>query len=248
MKKYKKTFRVILLIILLFLISILVVSFSKSSKTDRKIKDFTSRAVYVETIGDTEYYKVIKDKDFEDGTNVLTSHTDKYIGSTGDIYITSTDFTSFFVTKFFIRLLRSGHAGIVAQDDALKTYEIVGNNKNNKIDVYDNDWSELKNFNEYVVLRVKGVKTEEKEKLANHLESIKGCKYNYFFFLTPKNRYYCTDLVSRAYKDSLDIEISKENIVTGANMISSDNTYIIYYKKEVKNSDIRYQVYYLSED
>ena len=76
-----------------------------------------------------------------------------------------------------------------------------------------------------------------------------GMKYNYLFFINPKNRYYCTSLVSKCYEESQTNSISNNNIfVTGASMINNDNTYIIYYKERVNDSNIKYKVYFLSEE
>ena len=88
----------------------------------------------------------------------------------------------------------------------------------------------------------------KKDKLISYVDGIKGASYNPFFLAHIKDKYYCTDLITRAYSDSLDIDISKGGITTGAKMIENTNTYIIYYKREVNDGNIKYEVYFLGDE
>ena len=69
------------------------------------------------------------------------------------------------------------------------------------------------------------------------------------FCFLEKNRYYCTDLISRAYKTA-DINVNYDYLTTtGNDMIVSDNTYLIFCRQRVvKNKIEEYNIYYLCEE
>ena len=250
MMKVKKVFLIVVLI--LFIISLVCIATTEASsfKARREIKEFIKRGALIYTSEDTRYYKVIKEREYEDTNNIISDYSNNYIGTTGDIYLTCTDWGASVLTKYLCRRLYVGHAGLVSRTDASKLYEVVGNRKasDNVVKEYDNDWYELKHFKEEIILRVKEMDDSKKDKLISYVDSIKGANYNPFFLAHIKDKYYCTDLITRAYSDSLDIDISKGGITTGAKMIENTNTYIIYYKREVNDGNIKYEVYFLGDE
>ena len=248
-KKIKKLIsRVLIILIFILLLGIIIIR-NEDKQTRAVINDFVERASLVYTSSDTEYYKISKEHEYEDTSSKIVDHYDSNnVGTTGDIYLTSTDWGSSFFTKYICERLRVGHCGIVYDEEANHLYEIVGNNgSNNVVKIYDNDWYNLNNFKELIVLRVKNTNNEEKEKIKSYLDRIAGAKYNFFFIFHMKNRFYCTDLATETYKRNFKTNINKFFISTGSSMIKDDNTYLIYYKREVNKGSIKYEVYYLGD-
>lgn len=240
--------------IIIFVFVIIILTFVCTNEvcdviTNSKISSFVNRGTLEKTENNIEYYKVSKKYDYEDTTSRIIDEASDNIGTTGDIYIISTDWGDSFITKYICENLRVGHAGIVYDKLATYTYEVVGNRKKseNIVNEYVNDWKDVHNYKELIILRVKGIDNNDRDKIKNHLDEIKGSKYNYFPFIHLKNRYYCTDLVTRTYKDALNININEFFISTGSSMINNDNTYIVYYKKEIKKGDIKARIYYLGD-
>ena len=201
------------------------------------------------SLDEEQIREISKEYEYEDiNTRIIENYDSNNIGTTGDIYLTSTDWGSSFFTKYICEKLRVGHCGIVYDEQANSLYEIVGNNgKNNVVKLYDNDWYDLNNFNEMIVLRVKDIDSEDRDEIKAYLDKIAGSKYNFFFIFHMKNRFYCTDLATEAYKRCFKTNINKFFISTGSSMIKDDNTYLIYYKREVNKENIKYEVYYLGD-
>ena len=248
-KKIKKIISRLLVILIFILLLGIIIIRNEDKQANKKIKDFVERASLVYTSSDTEYYKISKEYEYEDINNrIIENYDSNNIGTTGDIYLTSTDWGSSFFTKYICEKLRVGHCGIVYDEQANSLYEIVGNNgKNNVVKLYDNDWYDLNNFNEMIVLRVKDIDSEDRDEIKAYLDKIAGAKYNFFFIFHMKNRFYCTDLATEAYKRCFKTNINKFFISTGSSMIKDDNTYLIYYKREVNKENIKYEVYYLGD-
>lgn len=248
-KKFKRTiFNVLLILISIILISIILMA-NENGQAVKEIDKFIERGVLIYTSEDTEYYKVSKKYDYEDIESRITDdYTSNYIGTTGDIYIVSTDWGSSFITKYICEKLRVGHCGIVYDENANTLYEIVGNQgKNNVVKLYDNDWDYKSSFKEMSVIRVKNTNDEDKTKIKEYLDSIAGTKYNFFFLFHMKNRFYCTDLATETYKRNFKTNINNFFISTGSSMIKDTNTYLIYYKREVNKDNIKYEVYFLGD-
>ena len=245
----KKIFSILIIVLVIFTIVFFSTIELSAKKTDGIIDDFISRGAFYKKEGSTVYYKVSKAYDYEDTNNIIREDNFKNVGTTGDIYITATNFSTLLITKYICKRLRCGHSGLVYSPDATSLYEIVGNKskEENVVKEYENDWDELTSFNETIILRVKNINAEDKERIKEHLEKISGYKYNAFVLMHAKARYYCTDLVTRCYEDALSIDIGKGIISTGATMIENDNTYLIYYKREVNKEDTRYEVYFLGD-
>lgn len=105
---------------------------------------------------------------------------------------------------------------------------------------------------EWIGLRVKGATLEDNQAVVDHLRSLaeQKAQYNFFFVLNTKNRYYCTDLVTRAIEKIDDIDgtqkfdFNKDGFaVTINDMILSKDTYISFYVRTDKN-DVKH-VYYI---
>lgn len=105
---------------------------------------------------------------------------------------------------------------------------------------------------EWIGLRIKGVTQTQIDQTLDFLSDLEEneAQYNFLFVLNTKNKYYCTDLVSRAY-ESLKTEEGKQIYkfnqdgvaVTVNDLVLSKNTYISYYVTTKNN--IKY-VYYIA--
>lgn len=105
--------------------------------------------------------------------------------------------------------------------------------------------------NKWIGLRVKGATQDDIDYALNYVEdkAEQKAQYNFLFVLFTKNKYYCTDIVSRAY-EAVKNEEGKQKYqfnrdliaVTVNDLILSKSTYISYYvttKNNVKH------VYYI---
>lgn len=106
--------------------------------------------------------------------------------------------------------------------------------------------------NEWIGLRVKGATNDDIVGALDYLKDLeeKEAQYNFWFVLNTKNKYYCTDLVSRAYESLRTDEgdqkykFNRDGIaVTVNDLVLSKNTYISYYVTTKNN--IKY-VYYIA--
>lgn len=248
--KIRKAFFITIIILLVIVIVLMTMVETSSYKARYEINEFIKRGELVFEDNNTRYYKVTKKYDYEDASNVIEAYSDLYIGTTGDIYLTCTDWGSSVITSYICKRLYVGHGGIVSKTDGSMLYEIVGNStkSENIVKEYDNDWYSLKHFSVELVLRVKNVDSTKQDALVAYLKDIDGSYYNPIYFMHPKDKYYCTDLLTRAYSSSIGVNISKSMITTGASMIQNDNTYLIYYKKEINDGNFKYEVYFLGEE
>lgn len=102
------------------------------------------------------------------------------------------------------------------------------------------------NRDEFMMLRVKNITEDQRMGAVNYAKQTYDQKrlYNYTFFLDLSYKYYCTDLISRAYQSVMVPEEKQQNYATVLNdrfitsvndLIISDDTYIAAYVKIVGN-------------
>ncbi|MDX9691560.1 MAG: YiiX/YebB-like N1pC/P60 family cysteine hydrolase [Acholeplasmataceae bacterium] len=108
---------------------------------------------------------------------------------------------------------------------------------------------------DFVGLRVKDIELDQIDGAVDFAQDKVGKSlYNFWFFLDMTYKYYCTDLVSRAYQDVMiprkdqkeySRALNDDGFITSVNdMILSKDTYIVFYV-EFKN-DIAH-IYYLED-
>ncbi len=97
---------------------------------------------------------------------------------------------------------------------------------------------------EWVGLRVKGVSLDSINKVTNFMKDLENRKvqYNFQFIINRKDRYYCTDMMNRAYETIInnnsfnDISLNYDMVATTVNdLILSKHSYIAYYVTTDKN-------------
>ena len=109
--------------------------------------------------------------------------------------------------------------------------------------------------NEFIGLRVKDVTSEQIDGAITYAEEKVGFNlYNFLFFLDMKYKFYCTDLVSRAYQSvmveesiqrSYSRSLNDDRFITSVNdLILSDETYLIFYVEVI---DDIWNIYYLED-
>ncbi len=98
------------------------------------------------------------------------------------------------------------------------------------------------NRDEFMMLRVKNITNEQRQGAVAYAKNTYEQKklYNYTFFLDLSYKYYCTDLISRAYQSVMVPEERQQNYATVLNdrfitsvndLIISEDTYIAAYVK-----------------
>lgn len=119
--------------------------------------------------------------------------------------------------------------------------------------IYDKDY---KNFGTYYRKRFIGLRVkapmEERMMAVDYASDIvdKKALYNFLFFLDTKEKYYCTDLMSRSYQSIEDDQgkkkytLNDDGFITSVNdLILSKDTYISFYC-EIDDDNIEH-IYYL---
>jgi len=249
MRKLKKLFIIIYVFLALFLVFV-VNGAVERVLVNKEVEAFVKRGELVYQKGNTEYYRVSPKYSYEDLTrHIINDYNDTKPGAKGDIFVTPRNPLR---GDPFMDLLSEitwlGHAGIVVSDDGKKTIEITGNlgSDNNYVQEWNNTWIIEQHTEEMMLLRIKNTTSLQRDKMVEYAYSQIGKKYNYTFLFNRGKTYYCSDLVSRAIEHA-GLNVNYDFVATtGADMLLSDNTYIVYYKKEilVGNNIIR-KIYYL---
>lgn len=230
------------------------------------LADFKERGEYSKTIDingqHVDIYTVPKKYEYEDVQTFIFDDSlvsKYYIGSKTDIILTNRnplrmsqtaivrDSADILARSFFI-----GHATINLEDDGSRVIECVGNeNENNGVRIMEQEWvyTEVRNGGDaqiIVGLRVKNIDDDIKNKICSELIELDGKEYNYLLPFYIKNKYYCTDLISRALIKE-DINVNYDYFyTTGNDIIISNNTYLIFICERIEEG--YFNIYYLSEE
>ena len=265
LRKMNKIIKIFNIILTSFVISFLIFfinGFIEKGIIKNEIEEFKSRGVFEEEIQYNgviiKKYKVKPEKEYEniEKPSINIERENYYLGSKLDITITSrnplrnssfalaSDVAGFFSKNFFI-----GHATINSTSSGTYYIETVGNDKEkNEVREERNIWfeSEIKpgdDNNTIIGLRIKGIDGETEEKIVSKLREKIGKKYNKLLIIPLKNRYYCTDLITRTLKEE-GIKINYDHFyATGNDIIVDDDTYLIYYISRISNKE--FELYYL---
>lgn len=111
------------------------------------------------------------------------------------------------------------------------------------------------NRNEFLSLRVKNLTHDQRVAAVDYAKTQheEEALYNYTFFLDVAYKYYCTDMISRAYQDVMVpthrqrgySQALNDRFITSVNdLINSDETYITSYVK-IDNNTV--SIYYLED-
>lgn len=239
----------LLIILLIFVFIFIADSVIESNQITEKVNKFKERGELVYEYGTKHFYKVLKAYDYEDTSSpILREYSGSKVGTTGDIYISNRDPLGFFLLEYISKYIYIGHSGMVYDEKAENTVEVVGNLKHedNVVKTWKNSWLYGESPN-YIFLRVKGMDDEKKVRFKEECDKLMGQSFNYNFICKNKKKHYCSELVSYVY-DKLGYNLNKDYYATtGADYIINDETYIIFYQEQyVKESQIHYNIYYLA--
>lgn len=256
------TFFIIFLLLMIFVFN----GLSEKKIVDSEIEKFKKRAIFEKTTvlqgQNVTYYKILKKYDYEDLERFVYNtekYSNCYIGAETDIILTSRnplrmygdaivrDFAGVLAKNFYI-----GHATMNITDDGSKCIESVGNDSGfDGVRIVDNTWieTEVRYGNDaqtIIGLRIKNTTKEQRNKIVEDIKKLEGKEYNHLLLFYMKNKYYCTDLISRTLNKN-SIRINYDYFyTTGNDIIISNQTYIIFLCERVKEG--YFNIYYLSKE
>lgn len=228
----------------------------ESSQIQKMIDTFKKDCTFYQysSYYDTNFY--IKKTDNKDITPTFTIKDDLiYPGYQGDILTTLKNEVAFEPLTSIFSFYFGGHAAMVQDDLIIQT---AGNNPgNNYVDYYPNNWlrDHTKRYR-FIALKVK-TSEETRKKACEQTVNWLYKKYNYTFIFNTKDRFYCTDLISRAYQEADSSICLNEDAFTVSvqDLITSSDTFISIYKepnpieytKRKQNEAGNYNVYFLED-
>ncbi|MGM9971636.1 MAG: YiiX/YebB-like N1pC/P60 family cysteine hydrolase [Anaeroplasmataceae bacterium] len=230
------------LIILLFslIYGIFINSTVENIMIQTEIASFIKKGVYQEDISTRteKYYKVSRETWMPDIPSFTEYNGRKYYGSSGDILLgLEASAAGIPIISEFITYNFGGHASSVCYDYNENGLYLDNSFHIESSTVYDvgvvavkgDFWNYASYRTEVIGVRVKT--SEEKKKEAfNYMVSKLGSLYNSSFIFNTKDRYYCTDLISRAY-ETVGIDLNYDGFYTSVlDLIASQKTYIFFYK------------------
>lgn len=271
-KLYKIRIWVIrILITMFFVLFVWLVLFVANGFLERGVvnsilNEFKERGTYEKTIDiqgqKVDIYTVKVKYDYEDASTFVFDDSELskfYIGSSTDIIITTRNPLRMYdlaivrdIAGITANLFYAGHATINVAEDGSEVVECVGNVPgNNGVRKVEQNWifTEVRYGNDaqrILGLRLKNISFDQKERICTYVTGLVGKEYNYFLPFYVKNKYYCTDLISRTLIKE-DININYDSFyTTGNDIIISDVTYPIFLCERIEEG--HFEIYYLCEE
>ncbi len=223
-------------LIILSLASILTVDATlENINVNSQIQKFMDNGKEVATHGRFTFYEVIIEEELRTPSIEFTSSGNPYVSTPGDIFVLRESlFTYLPMAAEFITFYFGGHAGIVYDEDTIietTGMEVVSDQ--NKVITYRNNILFRPEKVETVGLRVKASDDEVKKAVDFSYNTVDSL-YNYSFIFGRKDKFYCTDLISRSFgqEAGLDFKLDEDGIAVSCNdLIVSDDTFITYYMR-----------------
>lgn len=243
--------RLLYLIFITTIAYILVNSAVKNIIVHTQINNFKKSCVINNNLSDEykKFYHVSRE------TETSLSYENGIIeaGVSCDIMINLNSSFTFPILHEVLSFTIGGHAALNAYDYDDFLYEIT---KNNCLEVaynelynkvfydYNDYWHSLEYTNSYIVLRV-NLTEEEKKIVFNKMVSMLGDDYNLTFLLNQRENHYCSDLLTKAFKE-VGINLNQDGFITTMyDIITSRDTKIVMYKEYDKQNGIE-NYYYVS--
>lgn len=210
--------------------------------------EFMNKGIYQSDMSDSKnkYYKVPRETWMSDDDSYVIKNGRMTYGNSGDIVLSTESYAenSAFLNDI-ISILFGGHCSSVCYDETYNgkkyesNYSIEAHYNNNVQYVYSGFWD-----NEYKQRNIIGVRVkaseEQKREVFHNMTLCIGKKYNKTFIFNTKNKYYCTDLISRAW-DKVGIHLNYDGFYCSVqDIICSDETYISFYKMYKNNVSYYY--------
>lgn len=194
-------------------------------------------------------------------------------GAEGDVFVTlQSPFPGYPGINEFVSFFFGGHAGYISNNNKVieitgipsgdesffkvffkgsdstvanetSNYWLNPNYRNESDDSYSYFGSFYRK--EWIGLRVKNVSYEDVELVTDFMKDLvdRNVQYNFQFILNTRDRYYCTDMMSRSYESIINnnrlnnIDLNSDGVaVTVNDLILSKDTYIAYYIFTDKNN------------
>lgn len=249
---FKYIIKCLILLILSLILGIFINSTVENVSIQVEISKFTKKGIYQEEIStdDMKFYKVSRETWQPDIPSFTIYNNKMYYGNSGDIIVgLESAIKGYPIISDTITYFIGGHASLVCYEYELNgikldnTYNIEASlvESSNVKFVRGDFWNDPNYRTEVIGLRVKASEEKKKEAFLNAVNCL-GKKYNDTYIFNTKNRYYCSDLISRCY-EKVGIELNYDGFYTSIqDLIFNKNVYITFYKK-IKNG-ISY-IYYL---
>ena len=250
--KRKIIFKYILQLIILLFISLFIGIFVTSSieniYINKEINSFKRKGIFQEEMSsDTEkYYKVSRETWMNDTPSYIVMDGIMTYGGPGDIVVgMKSNVQNMPGITDMIEFFAGGHTSSVCFNE---NYDGVQYKSNHSIEskpesgvrcVHNKFWNNVNYQTNVVCIRVKA-STETINNAFHFMCDQIGKKYNTSFIFNTKNRYYCSDLISRAY-ESQGYTLNSDGFYTSVHdLICSPLTYISFYKEYKKGISYYY--------
>lgn len=249
----KRILKITLNFIIVFMCSIVfgisINSAVENSHIDFEIKNFKEKGIFQEEMSSSteKYYKVSRETWMDESPSFKMFDGKISYGGPGDIIVgLDNDIRNYPIITESISYLFGGHTASVCYDEiydgvTYKSNHCIESKPSSGVRCVNNKfWNDTDYQTKVIGLKVNA--TEEIRKNAFHymVDRI-GCKYNTAFIFGTKHKYYCSDLISRAYK-SQGINLNYDGFYTSVlDLVCSPYTYISFYK-EFKNN-VNYYYY-----
>lgn len=254
MFRYKKIFKFSLFILInligSFLLGMLINSSVENVKITVMIEQFKDKGIYQESMSNSynKYYKVSRETWMSDEDSFVIKNGRMTYGNEGDIILgLDSNAGSMSLTNDIVSFFFGGHAASVCFEEEYNNVSYYNNycieshleqGVHKEISSY---WNDEYYRNQVMCVRVKASK-DEKRKAFHKIADCIGKKYNKLYLLDTKNKYYCTDLISRAWQ-SIGYDLNYDGLYCSVgDIICSDLTYITFYKEYRNNIAYYYYV------
>ena len=241
----KKLLKVISLSLVVFILFFLTTTLAEYVVINNEIESFMERGKLVDTdiINKIKYYEVPRKEGEVDKPSFTSYYGDKYAfaGSYGDVLLTqeSPFFGDFDIPLAyeFVSLWFGGHAAIISDEfdedgypEIIEATALSKTPENNVVTKTWNYWLYQEYRDNFIGIRVKGATTNDYKNYTNWAKDQLGVPYNMSFIFNTDSSFYCSDLVSKGWAEQ-GYELNSDAIVTTINdIVSSDDTYIFFYK------------------
>lgn len=237
--------RSLLSLVLVVIFGMLIDSTVENIMIYHDINEFKNKGVLqVDKSTTTEkWYKVSRETWMSDkSTYFIDSKSNKmYYGNSGDIVVgLESALRDYPIISEVTTFLFGGHASFVSYEGSYKNalgQNLEYNNRYHIESTYDDGvsrsdgdfWTDVSYRNEVIVLRV-NVSEEILKSVFLELTTHVGKKYNKLYIVDTKNKYYCTDLITRAFS-KFGYDLNYDGFYASVeDLIVSKLTYISFYK------------------
>lgn len=216
-----------------------------------EISEFKNKGVLdnEKSTSTTKYYKVSRETWMSEKSSYIDLNGKiAYYGNSGDIVVgLESAIKGYPIISDMITFLFGGHASFVCYPDKENQvdnkYHIESTLDDGVTLSEGNFWNDINYRGEVIVLRLK-IDEEILQNVYTEMTKLLGKKYNNLYIFNTKNRYYCTDFITRSF-EKFGYSLNYDGFWASVqDIIVSKLTYISFYK--IYNKGIT--SYYYLED